>query len=161
MVDITLRDAEERDVSLLTELSRFVHDIHVDAHPSYFKPFEFLAISDQFRSRLQNPNVRAFIASVGDVPVGYLVMLLRERPEDARRLARRSCEIEEICVCPAHRRQGVAHALIERVLREARLLGIDGVELTSWSFNASAHGAFQALGFRPMVVRFRHGDEEG
>lgn len=156
MPSITITDAQERDVTVLTELSRFVHEMHVAAHPAYFKPFEPGAIGEQFRARLGRSNVRVWIASLGELPVGYVVVALRERAGDARCLARRSCEIEEVAVSPDHRRQGVARALVEHVLGEARSLGMDGVELTSWSFNAAAHAAFEALGFRPVVVRFRH-----
>lgn len=155
MPSIQIRDALERDVTALTELSRFVHDIHVEAHPAYFKPFEPGAIAEQFRTRLLRRETRIRIASLGDLPVGYVVVLLRERPEDARCFARRYCEIEEIAVAASRRRQGVARALIEDVRREARSLGIGGVELASWCFNETAHAAFQALGFDPMLVRFR------
>ena len=158
--DLSIRNAEERDVNVLTDLSRYVHDVHVAAEPAYFKPFVSGVIAESFRSRLQHRDVRACIASVGDVPVGYAVVVLRERPEDARCLARRFCEVEEIGVSPAHRQHGVASALIEHVLREARSLGIHGLELTSWSFNATAHAAFEALGFRPMIVRFRRESDE-
>lgn len=155
MPSIDITDAEERDVAVLTELSRFVHEIHVEAHPAHFKPFEADAVGEQFRSRMLGRGVRVCIASLGELPVGYVVAVLSERPEDARCLARRYYAIDEIAVSAGHRRQGVARALIERVRREARSLGVDGVELTSWSFNAAAHAAFAALGFRPMVVRFR------
>jgi len=62
--------------------------------------------------------------------------------------------VDELAVSPAHRRQGLARALFERVLAEARAEGLRDVELTSWSFNVEAHAAFEALGFRPKVVRF-------
>lgn len=156
MPSIDITDAEERDVAVLTELSRFVHEIHVEAHPAHFKPFEADAVGEQFRSRMLGRGVRVCIASLGELPVGYVVAVLSERAEDARCFARRFYAIEEIAVSSAHRRRGVARALIEHVLSEARSLGIDGVELSSWSFNATAHAAFEALGFRPVVVRFRH-----
>lgn len=156
MLDIGIRDAKEQDAALLAALSRFVHEAHVAAHPAHFKPFDAGAIGEQFRTRLPSPTVRVFIASFGELPVGYIGVAVRERPEDARCFARRFYEIEEIAVSPEHRRQGVARALVEHVLREARAHGIDGVELTSWSFNTTAHAAFEALGFRPRVVRFRH-----
>jgi GNAT superfamily N-acetyltransferase len=160
LADVIIRDAEERDVDALGDLGRFVHDIHVHAQPAYFRSVEPGVIGEYFRLKLQDPNVRACIAHLGDLPVGYAVRVLRERPEDARCLARRFYEIEEIAVSHSHRKLGVARALVEHVLREARSVGIHGVELTCWSFNATAHAAFEALGFRPMVVRFRRETQE-
>lgn len=153
---ITIRAAEERDVDLLADLNRFVQDIHVAALPAYFKHPEPGAVAESFRSRLACADVRAWIASIGEVAVGYAVSVLRERPEHALCLARRFYELEEIAVSLAHRQQGVARALVEHVIHEARLHGVPDVELTSWAFNTDAHTAFQALGFRPMIVRFRH-----
>jgi ribosomal protein S18 acetylase RimI-like enzyme len=50
--------------------------------------------------------------------------------------------------------RGIARALVEHVLEDARSRAIDDVELTAWCFNTEAHEAFQALGFRQKVVRF-------
>jgi ribosomal protein S18 acetylase RimI-like enzyme len=150
-----IRAAEERDVDSLAGLNAFVHDIHVAALPSYFRHPEPGRVAESFRARLGRQDVRVWIASVGELVVGYVVSVLRERSETTLSLARRFWEVEEISVSPAHRRQGVARALVERVVSEARLEGAPDVELTSWAFNTDAHAAFQALGFRPMIVRFR------
>lgn len=75
------------------------------ALPAYYKPFEFGPIAESFRARLQSSEVRASIANVGDLPLGYVVRVLRARPEDARCLARHFCEIEEIAVVPSHRKE--------------------------------------------------------
>ena len=151
---ITIRDADESDVDLLVELSRIGQELHADALPAYFERHESRAAAAWIRSRLGRAESRTWIARAGDVPVGYVVAVVRDRPGDARCKPRRTCEIEEIAVSPAHRRQGVARALVDRVLADARARGIRDVELTSWSFNADAHRAFEALGFRPRIVRF-------
>ena len=155
---VTIRAAEDRDVGLLAELNRFVLDMHVDALPAYFKRAEPRAVAVSFRSMLERPEIRAFIASIDDVPVGYAVVAFRERPESALCLARRALEIDELAVSPSHRRRGVARALVERALAEARSQGVSEVEVTSWVFNTDARAAFQALGFKPMLVRYRHGN---
>jgi N-acetyltransferase len=155
---ISVRDAEDRDVDLLVSLSRFVQDLHSAALPSYFKQPEPGAVAELFRSRLERTDVRIWIASLGDLAAGYVVSVLRDRSDNAVCRRRRFRELDEISVAPAHRRQGVARALVEHAVSHARLEGIVDVELTSWIFNTDAHTAFQALGFRPMVVRFRHQD---
>jgi len=84
------------------------------------------------------------------------VSVVRERPENAICSAQRFYELEEVGVSPAHRQRGVARALVERVLAEARAQGVRDVQLTCWSFNAEAQAAFEALGFRRLTVRFQH-----
>jgi ribosomal protein S18 acetylase RimI-like enzyme len=152
---ITVREAQEWDIDFLVEMNRIVHDLHVAAVPAYFRHPEPGAIAELFRSKLRHPDVRVWIASVGEVPAGYAVSVFRERLENAICLARRFYELDEIAVSPAHRQMGVARALAERVLADACAQGVRDVELTAWSFNSVAHAAFESLGFRPMTVRFR------
>jgi ribosomal protein S18 acetylase RimI-like enzyme len=156
---VTIREAQERDIDFLVDMNRIVHDLHRAAAPGYFKDPEPETVAELFRSRLRQSETRVWIASIGEVPVGYAVSVTRERPENALCCARRFCELDEIAVSPAHWKQGVARALVERVLADARTHGVPDVELTAWSFNAAAQTAFEALGFRPMVVRFQYADK--
>ncbi len=152
---ITVREAQERDIDLLVDMNRMVHELHVAAVPAYFRHPEPEAVAELFRSRLQQPEGCVWIASVGEVPAGYAVSVIRERPENAICSAQRFYELQEVGVSPAHRQRGVARALVERVLANARAEGVRDVQLTCWSFNAEARAAFEALGFRPMTVRFQ------
>jgi ribosomal protein S18 acetylase RimI-like enzyme len=95
-----------------------------------------------------------WVAEVGSVPAGYALTITHDRPENVFSFGRRFCEIDQIAVSPVFRRRGVARALVERVLEDARLHAIPDVELTSWSINADAHDTFRALGFTPKVTRF-------
>ena len=151
---ITIRDADEGDADVFVVLSEGVQELHARALPAFFKKPERGAVVNLFRARLRRPDVRAWIAEVEGMPVGYAVATIRERPENALCLARRLYELDEIAVSVAHRRQGVARALMDRVLTQARSEGIRDVELTSWSFNVEAHAAFTALGFSTRVIRF-------
>jgi ribosomal protein S18 acetylase RimI-like enzyme len=140
----TIRDADDRDIDLLTELNRFVRDLHIAALPTYFKHPQPGAVAELFRSRLGSQEVRVWIASIGEVAVGYAVSVFRQRPGNTLCSARQFYELEEIAVSFAHRRQGVARALVERALTDARQQGVPDLELTSWAFNSAAHEAFQA-----------------
>ena len=150
----TVRAADEGDVDLLVALNGIVQELHVAELPAHFKQPDPGAVAALFRSKLRRTDVRIWIVSAGEVPVGYAVACIRERPETEHCRARSFYEVGEIGVSPAHRRQGLARALLEHVLAEARAEGVPNVELTSWSFNVEAHAAFQALGFRPKTVRF-------
>jgi ribosomal protein S18 acetylase RimI-like enzyme len=154
-ITITVREAQERDIDLLVDMNRIVQDLHLAAAPAYFRHPEPGTVAELFRSRLRQPEGRVWIASVGEVPAGHAVTVLRERPENAICSAQRYLELEEVGVSPTHRQRGVARALVEHVLADACAHGVRDVQLTCWSFNAEAQAAFKALGFRPMTVRFQ------
>ena len=57
-------------------------------------------------------------------------------------------EFRMLAVDPAHRRQGVAEALVGVCLERSRELGYDGVVLSSLEVQAPAHRIYRRLGFR-------------
>ena len=151
---IAIREADDNDVDILVALTGIVQELHATALPEFFKRVDPKAVAEWFRGTLARADVRVWVATSNDVAVGYAVAVVTTRPETPFSVARSFYQIDQIGVSPDFRRQGVARALIERVIDDARARGLQGVELTSWSFNESAHAAFAALGFRPMIVRF-------
>jgi GNAT superfamily N-acetyltransferase len=151
---ISVRQADGSDAELLTNLNRFVQELHVMHMPQLFKPADTSLVAGWFRTMLQNPAARAWIAEVEGTAAGYVMAVTYDRPETPFCFRRVYCEIDQISVSPEFRKKGVAKALVERVLAEARSTGIQDIELNSWSFNTKAHDAFGALGFLPQIVRF-------
>jgi ribosomal protein S18 acetylase RimI-like enzyme len=129
----------------------------VRAVPDVFKELDALEVATWFRDELASPHVKAWIAASNDSAVGYALAVVVTRPETPFNVSRSFYQLDQISVLPHFRRQGVARALIERVIDDARARGLHAVELTAWSFNDAAHSAFTALGFRPMIVRFGRG----
>jgi len=150
----TVRAAALGDEELLAVLNGLVHELHVANRPEYFKPTRAENVSAWFRSLLRQPTVLIWIAEEDGVPVGYVLALLHERPENPFCPARRWCEIDQIAVDDKRRRRGIARTLVQKVFAEVRSRGICDVEMSSWSFNEAAHHAFRRLGFAPKVIRF-------
>jgi len=137
-----VRQAGSEDVPALVVLNRSVQKLHVAHRPDYFKDADSGSVAEWFSSMLQNPGARVWVGEVGGVPAGYVLMIAHDRPENAFCFGRRFCEIDQIAVSPAFRRRGVARALIERVLNDARLRALGDVEprgaLTATRMKASA-----------------------
>ncbi len=87
---------------------------------------------------------------------GYLVGTVRTQASGPYVLARSWLELDQIGVAAESRRKGVGRALVAQALAFARTRAVDGVELSSWSFNEDAQRAFQKLGFSPKTVRFEY-----
>jgi len=107
-----------------------------------------------YRSLLERPATRAWIAEDDAAPVGYLLALVHDIPENPFVRARRWCEIDQIAVDPDRRRRGIARALVLAALSAAKAEGISRVEASAWAFNDDAHEMFRRLGFVPKVTRF-------
>src|SRR5262249_42043816 len=151
---MAVRAAILGDEELLAGLNGLVHDPHVANRPEDFKPTRAENVSAWFRSLLQKPTTLIWIAEGDRVPLGYVLALLHERPENPFRPARRWCEIDQIAVDHKWRRRGIARTLIQTVFAEAHARGICDVEVSSWWFNEAAHHAFRRLGFAPQSIRF-------
>lgn len=153
-MSIAIRPAVPGDEALLANLNGFVHALHAAARPDHFKRTRANELAEWFRTILNKPAARIWIAEESGAAVGYVVALFHDRSENALCAARRWCEVDEIAVDPARRRKGIARALVLKVMDEARREGISAIETVTWSFNEPAQLAFRQLGFKAKTVRF-------
>src|SRR4029077_11956113 len=98
---VSLRQAGLDDGEVLAALNRSVQELHVAHRPEYFKRPDAASVAEWFRSMLQNPAVRAWIAESDGAPAGYALTIVHDKPENAFGYARRYCEIDQIGVAPA------------------------------------------------------------
>jgi ribosomal protein S18 acetylase RimI-like enzyme len=150
----SIRPAVVGDEALLADLNRFVQDLHLAQRPDHFRPTRWEELARWYRSLLEKPTTRLWIAEEDGLPVGYLLALVHEVPENPFVRARRWCEIDQLAVDPNRRRRGIGRALLLNALSTAKAEGISCVEATSWSFNDGAHAVFRRLGFVSKSTRF-------
>src|SRR5713226_98394 len=108
----SIRPAALGDEALLANLNRFVQGLHLANRPDHFRPTQIPELATWYRSLLEKPTTRMWIAEEEGGPVGYLLAILHDLPENPFNRARRWYEIDQIAVAPIWRRQGVARALI-------------------------------------------------
>ena len=154
MVKACIRAAGAADVEALADLNTEVQELHFANRPDQFRPVQVPEIAAWLTQLLHDPSARLWVAEVGRAVVGYVVTLVRERPENPFCPARTWWEIDQMGVQARHRRAGIGRALVSHVIARARDQGIFDVELQSWAFNHDAQRAFTSLGFAPKVVRF-------
>jgi GNAT superfamily N-acetyltransferase len=153
-VTIEIRRAKQDDVGAFVALHREVQELHVAARPDQFKAAEPSALEARFDELFASPDAKIWVAELDGGVVGYAVSLHQRRPAFTAMPAREWCEIDQIAVTSAHRRRGIATALIQAIIADARLSGLHDIELNSWAFNQDAHLAFRRLGFQPKAIRF-------
>jgi GNAT superfamily N-acetyltransferase len=89
------------------------------------------------------------IGTIGGLPAGVLLA----NPLVSVEKGGAALWIEELYVAPAHRRRGVARALIAYVAREARNSGLNALDLEVEPSQKAAMALYPGLGFRPLDRR--------
>ncbi|RPI52290.1 MAG: GNAT family N-acetyltransferase, partial [Acidobacteria bacterium] len=128
--------------------------LHVQSRPDHFRQTQVPELAKWYKSLLEKPTARIWIAEEQDEAVGYVLAMFQRLPENPFTRARAWCEIDQIAVESNHRRRGIGRALVLRAIAEARAEGIQRVEASCWSFNDQAHEVFRRLGFAPKAVRY-------
>jgi GNAT superfamily N-acetyltransferase len=153
-MNIHIRSAAVGDEMLLGSLNRFVQDIHLAERPETFKLTMPDELARWYRSMLERPTTRTWIAEFDGTTVGYLLAVEYEVAEGPFAQARHWWEIDQLAVDPNHRKSGIAGALVSTAIATARAEGVLQIETASWTFNTIAHDVFRHLGFRPKITRF-------
>lgn len=154
MADLIIRAAVAGDCQVLAELNAEVQGLHVANRPDEFKPPVASELASWFAGLLEDRSTTVWLAEDAGVPVGYVVVVVRETPDTPFCVARLWWEVDQVSVASTHRHGGVARALLEKVSSEGRAQGVRALELQTWAFNRDAQAAFQRLGFVPKRTRY-------
>lgn len=142
-----IRPATREDTNVLAALKQTVHDLHATTRPDFFKFHTDEGAKAEFEQLFERENVRILLASSERTPIGYMVLFIVNRPEDALRMARKTLYIDQISVKEEYQGRGCGKALIEAAKALARESKLDRVELDFWSFNERARRFFASQGF--------------
>ena len=150
-----IQRATPEDAPAIARLNAFVHDIHLEAHPHYFRPTDPDELTSSFREWLERDDTTAFIArDESGTPIGYVTTSFHDRPPTPAHHRRAYLELDQIAVHPTHRRRGLAHAFVELAREEARARGTDRIHLATWQFNKGAQAFFESEGFLPRTTQY-------
>jgi aminoglycoside 6'-N-acetyltransferase I len=114
------------------------------------------AIEDLAALVAAQPGYLVLVALDGEEPAGFAEISLRH--DDASGCGSSpSAFLEGICVDPAHRRKGIARALVAKALEWGRERGISEFASEALLANGASHAFHRAIGFAEIerVVCFR------
>jgi diamine N-acetyltransferase len=66
-----LKISRTKDYELIAKLNKYVHDVHTELYPKYFKEYDYDAIKDFFKGIMNNPNFIFLILEEGGQQLGY------------------------------------------------------------------------------------------
>jgi GNAT superfamily N-acetyltransferase len=157
---LVVRAAGPEDAATIAHLNNIVQAPHYEALPERFHEPDERRVESVFRQLLASdgqapagPAKAWLCVDDDDVAVGYVMAVLRERPENPFTKAMRCIELDQIAVLDDARRDGAGRLLVRTVIEWARHSGVDVVELSVWDFNEGAQAFFASLGFEPLSRR--------
>ena len=145
--------AQPADAEKITQLNRFVHKLHVAAHPDIFKPADEEETTRFFELLLSDQKNYFYLAYSDKTPVGYIWAQLERSAENALMYERARIYIHHVSVDENYQRQGVGSVLVEAISKLASEVEITKVALDTWSFNKEAQEFFERKGFEVFNVR--------
>jgi len=157
---LTVREANLDDAATIARLSNVVQGLHYGAFPERFHEPDQARVEQVYRQMLASngtaatAQTRAWLGvDDNDEAVGYVLAVLRERPENAFTKAIRWIELDQISVLDDARGLGAGRLLAASVVEWAQGSGVELLELSVWDFNEGARAFFSSLGFEPLWHR--------
>ena len=145
---MNIRFAREEDLEGINELRRQVHELHAAGKPEVFKPGFPPELRDHVRTVFRDPTQKILLCEEAGKPVGFAVLHSIHKPETPFMVEREFLDIDEFGVDAAHRRQGIATAMIRFLTAWAKEADFDRVELNMWEFNQEALAFYEQAGFQ-------------
>ena len=144
---IFIRPAVVSDTEAVIRLLRLIADLHREARPDMFPNLQSKYTFDEVQARLSNSENGVFVADINENTVGYIFCdIINEGTGH-------TLYIDDLCVDPSYRSNGVATALMDRAADYGKSNGCRFLMLNVWEFNTNALRFYEKYGFQ---TRSRH-----
>ena len=153
-MSIEVRPARREELERVNELRRMVNELHVAGRPAHFKAGFGQPLRDHVYEQFDSECFDVLVALVDDAVAGFATVQFVRRPEGPYTLPLDYYHVEEFGVDAAHRRKGVATALVDYMKADARAKGFPRIELDAWAFNQGAIAFYEGAGFKQFRLFF-------
>jgi GNAT superfamily N-acetyltransferase len=150
---LAIRRAKSADLPAIADLYLEVAEEVVAREPSLRHVPDGAGVERRYRSRIGDPDRAVLVAVADGLVVAFIDAALQRHEDQATyHLSGVDAYVEELIVTSAHRRRGVASALIRSLETWAKNAGARAVELDTHVANAEARSLYGALGYREFGV---------
>ncbi|WP_297332095.1 GNAT family N-acetyltransferase [Flavobacterium sp.] len=137
---------QTHDYELLASLNREVQEHHHFLYPDVFKPYDKDTVLPFYKEALKNKGY-AFVADFDNKPAGYVLLFIKELPENLFQYAQHFLLIDQIGTLKDFRGKGIASALLQKAAEFAKENGTNQMRLNHWTMNENAGALFLKNGF--------------
>ncbi len=146
---MTIRKAQEKDVSRIVELLGQVLQIHAEIRPDIFIPDTTKYTEQELATLLKDEKKPIYVAvNEEDVCLGYAFCQVKEQPFSNNMVQFQSLFIDDLCVDRFARGRHIGESLFDYVKQEAKRMGCYEVTLNVWAGNTSAEKFYEKMGMK-------------
>ena len=146
---MTIRKAQEKDISRIIELLGQVLQIHAEIRPDIFIPDTTKYTEQELAALLKDEKKPIYVAvNEEDVCMGYAFCQMKEQPFSNNMVQFQSLFIDDLCVDQQARGQHIGESLFDYVKQEAKRMGCYEVTLNVWAGNTSAEKFYEKMGMK-------------
>ena len=146
---MTIRKAQEKDISRIIELLGQVLQIHAEIRPDIFIPDTTKYTEQELAALLKDEKKPIYVAvNEEDVCMGYAFCQMKEQPFSNNMVQFQSLFIDDLCVERLARGQHIGESLFDYVKQEAKRMGCYEVTLNVWAGNTSAEKFYEKMGMK-------------
>ncbi|GIN72773.1 N-acetyltransferase [Bacillus sp. J14TS2] len=139
--------SQTNDFELVAKLNKYVHDIHANLYPEYFKVYNFEEIKSFFQKIIDKEEFIFFLLEDDDKPLGYAWIEFKCYPDNPFRKAYKSVYVHQISISEAQRKKGYGSMLMDKIIEMAKLNGMNKIELDYWGNNEMAKNFYKKNDF--------------
>lgn len=136
-----------KDFELIAKLNKYVHDLHVNLYPEYFKEYNFEEIKTFFHKIIDKEEFIFLLFEDDDLPLGYIWIEFRNYPDNVFKKAYKSVYVHQISIAENERKKGYGSKLMEEITQIAIANGIKKIELDYWFDNEIAKNFYKKNDF--------------
>ena len=149
---MTYRFARTDDFEAVNAIARQAHAVHVAWRPDLFQKVDYPFEPSVFQRRVQEKQL--LLACESETILAYAAFDVR-KTELPMLKVRTVLLLDNICVDEAHRKEGIATALIERLCALAKEWGCTDFELGCHPENTAGIALYESLGMRVKSIHYQ------
>ena len=142
-----MKISRTNNFELVATLNKYVHDLHVNLYPQYFKEYNYVEIKNFFQKIIDKEKFTFLLLEDDDKPIGYAWIEFRNYPENAFKKAYQSIYVHQISISESQRKKGYGSKLMDEIAEMAKANGINKIELDYWFNNEIAKSFYKKNDF--------------
>ncbi|MBD3108037.1 GNAT family N-acetyltransferase [Bacillus sp. AGMB 02131] len=142
-----MKTRQTKDFELVAKLNKYVHDIHANLYPEYFKKYDFEEIKTFFQKIIDKEEFTFILLEDDNLPLGYAWIEFRNYPENTFKKAYKSVYVHQISISENQRKKGYGSKLMNEIIEIAKANGINKIELDYWFNNETAKDFYKKNDF--------------